>query len=208
LLDRILPGAPVLDVGCWSGFAGRYLAESHRVEVDGIEPDPVMAKEAAQRYRQVINSSIEQALPRLHETHQGHYGTVLLLDVLEHLAWPDKVLGALGRLVRPGGHILVSLPNVAHWTVRRDLLLGRWRYARSGLLDETHLRFFTLASAQELLQSSGWEIVWSDVEVDQPPLVRLGDRSLRLLSRWRTVFGVQLLFDARLPAAHQPSTSR
>jgi hypothetical protein len=180
-------------VGCWSGFNGRFLGSGRGVVVDGVEPDAAMAARAAQTYRRVITKPIEEALPLLAD--DAGYGTLLLLDVLEHLVDPAAVLAELAARF-PDAQALVSIPNVAHWSLRKELLLGRWNYAQSGLMDETHLRFFTRATARALFENSGWVVRDDDVEVGQPPLLRLPESKLRILSRWPNLFGVQILFVA------------
>ena len=95
--------------------------------------------------------------------------------------------------------------------MRKELLLGRWEYQDSGLLDRTHLRFFTFATAEELLRRAGWRITWRGVSVGQPPRVRLSERWLGELKRWPTLFGVQALFEAvpgHIETADQDAASR
>jgi 2-polyprenyl-3-methyl-5-hydroxy-6-metoxy-1,4-benzoquinol methylase len=198
LLERTPHGSSVLDVGCWSGFAGRFLREVRRVEVDGVEPHVAMAQRAERDYRAVYCMPIEQAADELLAA-QREYDVVLFLDVLEHLTAPDDILRRARSLVKPDGRALVSLPNVAHWSVRKELLLGRWRYTDSGLLDRTHLRFFTLARARDLAAQTGWQIVYEDVALTPPPPLRGRSQSqLSLLRRWPELFAVQLLFELRL----------
>src|SRR5262249_51763726 len=79
-------------------------------------------------------------------------------DVLEHLRDPWSVLSWLRTLLAPGGRAVISIPNIAHWTSRRALLRGRFDYADHGLLDRTHLRFFTRASAAELAHRAGFAV--------------------------------------------------
>jgi SAM-dependent methyltransferase len=156
-----------------------------------------MAAVAGRDYGEVYVGGIEQALDELLPDIDGRYDTVLLLDVLEHLVDPWAVLGRCRRLLSEDGRALLSIPNVAHWSVRRDLLRGRWRYQESGLLDRTHLRFFTRATARGLIAESGWAAAWESVSVGQPPLVRLPPRYLRVLEISPSFFGVQFLFEAR-----------
>jgi 2-polyprenyl-3-methyl-5-hydroxy-6-metoxy-1,4-benzoquinol methylase len=207
LLDRIPAGATILDIGCWSGFAGRYLIEQRDATVDGVEPNRAMAALAAELYRDVAETTIEEALNRLLVERAGEYDAILLLDVLEHLVAPADVLRRLVPLVKPSGRACVSVPNIAHWSTRKELLLGRWRYQKSGLLDETHLRFFTFASAESLLLESGWRVSWRSSSLGQPPVLRLPEKWLGVLGRWPTLFGVQALYEAR-PATNYPSASR
>lgn len=206
LLDRVPEGGVVLDVGCWSGFAGRYLQRRRGATVDGIEPHAGMGERAAMAYRHVHATTVEAALTG-DLLLEGTYDAILLLDVLEHLVDPAGVLRAATSKLRPGGVVLASIPNTAHWTMRKQLLLGRWDYADSGLMDRTHLRFFTIRTIRTLFAEAGLE-VWSETyALDQPPIVRLPPARLRRLSRWPGLFAVQVLVEARVPAAG-PATDR
>jgi len=199
MLDRVERGATVLDVGCWSGFAGRYLSASVDAVMDGIEPDREMAARAAETYRDVRAQAAEDAFGAL-AAEGRRYDALLFLDVLEHLVDPAAVLRAALTLTRPGGRAYVSLPNVAHWSVRKSLLLGRFEYTESGLLDATHLRFYTAASARRLLEDAGWAVRWTGASLGPPPLLRLREHQLGVLSRWPGLFAVQLLFEAEARA--------
>src|SRR5204863_1150032 len=94
-------------------------------------------------------------------------------DVLEHMADPWGVLARLSRWVRDGGQVLACIPNVQHYSVLVDLLRGRWEYREEGLLDRTHLRFFTFAGVQDLFTRAGlhvFEVVprwWPDAAFDR-----------------------------------------
>lgn len=198
LLDRVPSGAAVLDVGCWSGFAGRYLGSARNASVDGIEPHAGMAAQAAADYRRVVNAPVEEAFSG-DEFKDRAYDVVLFLDVLEHLVDPAAVLDQAIQRLAPGGRVLVSLPNAAHWSMRKELLLGRWRYTDSGLMDRTHLRFFTLATMRELLTGAGLDIQHEGYAIDRPPLIDLPPERRGLLRRWPQLFAVQGLFDAAVP---------
>jgi 2-polyprenyl-3-methyl-5-hydroxy-6-metoxy-1,4-benzoquinol methylase len=202
LLERIEPGSEVLDIGCWAGGNGRFL-DSRGVTVDGVEPDEEMAALARDIYREVVGSTVEEALPLLVSDRGAAYDAVLFLDVLEHLVDPWRILRESSVLLRPGGRAYVSLPNVAHWSLRKELLLGRWDYRDNGLLDRTHLRFFTVATARHLMEGTGWRICWQAADVDQLPLLRVSDRWLAKLARWPGVFGVQTLIEAQVAANGQ-----
>ena len=199
MLRRIPRGATVLDVGCWDGSMGAFLRSELAATVDGIEPDSGAAARAAVGYRRVIPATVEQAL-ETGDLADGEYDALVFYDVLEHLGDPWSVLTACRQLLRPGGAACVSIPNVAHWSVRKSLLQGQWRYRDSGILDRTHLRFFTRSTARELLEDSGWRVDWESSSVGQPPIIRLPDDLLGHLARWPSMFAVQLLFEAR-PAA-------
>jgi 2-polyprenyl-3-methyl-5-hydroxy-6-metoxy-1,4-benzoquinol methylase len=197
MLERIDHGAVVLDIGCWSGAAGTLLQRERDVVIDGVEPEGAMADRAALHYRRVYRSTIERSIDELIAERRHSYDSLLFLDVLEHLVDPRQVLEASRELLKPGGRALVSIPNVAHWSLRWELLKGSWHYRDNGLLDRTHLRFFTRASALELARDSGWETTWEHAAVGQTPLIRLPESQLAALERWPTLFAVQFLFELR-----------
>jgi 2-polyprenyl-3-methyl-5-hydroxy-6-metoxy-1,4-benzoquinol methylase len=164
ILERVPHGATVLDVGAWTGAHGDWLAERRGATVDGVELRADAAAEA-RNYREMHVGSIED--PSLRDRIGTGYGAVLFLDVLEHLADPGAVLRAAHGWLAPGGVVLCSIPNVAHWRVRLGLLRGRFDYEDSGLLDRTHLRWYTRRTARELVSDAGYEITWEDAVVPQ-----------------------------------------
>lgn len=191
MLEKVPRNARVLDVGCWSGSVGRFLIEHRNATVDGVEPHVGMASLARGSYRNVFVGSIEDFLDRS----RTRYDRILFLDVLEHLAEPIEPLRRSRMLLDEGGRALVSIPNVAHWSVRKALLLGRWQYEECGILDRTHLHFFTLESAAELLISAGWAIRWRSTSLGQPPLISVPEKWLAVLKVWPSLFAVQALFE-------------
>jgi hypothetical protein len=110
---------------------------------------------------------------------------VLLLDVLEHLVQPESVLAQIRGALKENGRLVVSLPNVANISVRLALLLGRFPYAERGILDRTHLHFYTRKSSRALLEDSGWEIVEAKTTVMPLELVlglAAGNRLMRAIT--------------------------
>jgi SAM-dependent methyltransferase len=150
-------GARVLDVGCATGYLGAELAR-RGCRVTGVEADP-LAAERARVHCEAVVGDIEDAACRGELAARAPFEVVLCGDVLEHLRDPWSALGAVAALVAPGGTVVLSVPNVAHWTGRRALARGRFPYAEHGLFDRTHLRFFTRASARELAESAGLRVV-------------------------------------------------
>jgi SAM-dependent methyltransferase len=139
-------GRRALDAGAADGFlAERMTARGWRVTA--VERDPVQAALARGKCEQVVVADLAEAAPRL----EGPFDAVVLGDVLEHLSDPLAVLRPLVRLVADGGVLIASVPNVAHLWVRLQLLAGRFEYAERGILDRTHLRFFTRRSFLDLL---------------------------------------------------------
>jgi 2-polyprenyl-3-methyl-5-hydroxy-6-metoxy-1,4-benzoquinol methylase len=150
-------GGPVLDVGSAQGMLGQSVAGSG-ITLDAVEPQAEWAQLARPHYRNVYCNSIESApLP------EREYAVVVCADVLEHTADPAAVLARLRRAARPDGLFIISVPNVAHFAVRTMLLFGHFPKMQRGILDRTHLQFFTRKTAIELLNGAGLEprTVWA-----------------------------------------------
>jgi GT2 family glycosyltransferase/2-polyprenyl-3-methyl-5-hydroxy-6-metoxy-1,4-benzoquinol methylase len=145
----------VLDVGCGAGALGARLRQRQACEVWGIECDPDAVREARTNLDRVLEAPVAAAIPDLPA---ARFDTLIAADVLEHVPDPWGTLRALAPTLAPGATVLISLPNVQHYAVIRDLLRGRFTYAPAGILDHTHLRFFTRASAVELVRRAGFTI--------------------------------------------------
>jgi SAM-dependent methyltransferase len=142
-------GLRVLDAGC--GFA----TTSERIqqlgnEVTGIEESPVACRVAEKRISRVVQADLLHA-----DLGDERFDVIIFADVLEHVPWPVGVLRNYLRWLKPGGSVIVSLPNVGLWSVRFAHLFGRWEYEETGVLDRTHLRFFTRKNARWLLGECG-----------------------------------------------------
>lgn len=152
----------ILDVGCGAGYFGEFLKlHGHASEVVGIEVDPAAANEASTKLDQVLCANLNQTsvIDVLKDFDKALFDYIVCADVLEHLIDPWNVLSDLVTFLKPGGQVLVSLPNVRHWSVWLPLLLrGHWEYREAGIMDSTHLRFFTRFSAIELLNRAGLDV--------------------------------------------------
>lgn len=149
-----LRGQRVLELGVGDASLTKRMAEAGAV-VDGVEIDERAAALARPHCRHVYVGdldAIDQIVP------EGEYDIVAAADVLEHLKGPEFVLSKLKKYVKRGGLLVVSLPNVANLYVRLNLALGRFPYYRKGILDRTHLHFFTLNSGERLLAKTGWMV--------------------------------------------------
>lgn len=145
----------VLDVGCGAATLGAAIKRRQQAVVHGVEPVAEAAAAAARELDHVWNVPVEAALPLLQD---GFYDCIVLADVLEHLVDPWAVLKALKAKLSPNGCVVVSIPNLLHWQVVSQLIEGRFDYTSEGILDRTHLRFFTRRSVEELLWSAGFRI--------------------------------------------------
>jgi SAM-dependent methyltransferase len=142
----------VLDLGCGAGLvADRLRAAGHHVTGVDLDEDPAVAD----RVDRFVKADLDEGLPPEVGT---DYDVVLAADVFEHLRQPDRLLRELRSVLRPGGVVVASIPNFAHWYPRLRVLAGRFDYDRRGILDRGHLRFFTRASFERLAESAGYEV--------------------------------------------------
>jgi len=156
LLDRIDTNAKsILEFGCGEAPLGEALKKRQRCRVVGIELDAEAAAIAEKRIDAVYRGDVREIVEILHE----QFDWIIGGDIVEHLDEPWTFLAELRRLASPGGHLLLSLPNLANASVVGDLLHGRFDYAYMGLTCVGHLRFFTRQSIADMLTIAGWTVV-------------------------------------------------
>lgn len=147
----------VLDVGCFCGGSGRWIKQKYpNAEVIGIEMLEKAAEVAAQAYDRVIVGTFETVDFAKEGLAPGSVDAIVAADVLEHLYNPWAALQRLRPLLAPGGSIYISLPNIRNLNILIALAKGEWQYAGAGILDITHIRFFTRKQAVEMLSQTGW----------------------------------------------------
>jgi 2-polyprenyl-3-methyl-5-hydroxy-6-metoxy-1,4-benzoquinol methylase len=202
MLEEVPDGARVLDVGCATGYLAARMS-TRNCSVVGFERDPACAAAAEEHCEEVILGDIESESDRARI--RGRFDVVLLGDVLEHLVNPWNALLYTRSLLSSSGLVVVSIPNVAAWPVRLSLLRGSFEYADFGLLDRTHLRFFTRATAYELVRSAGFVVERERFSpIEQPAgrlrrmLPRVTDRAVKaLLGVWPELFAQQFVLRLR-----------
>ena len=151
-------GLRVLDAGC--GFAttsARIQALGN--EVTGIDSSVEAESVAKTRISRFVRADVEDVDAIARELGDVRFDAIIFADMLEHLAWPVAVLKEYVPLLKDDGSLIVSLPNVGLWSVRFAHLAGRWEYEETGVLDRTHLRFFTRKSGQSMLAEAGLSVV-------------------------------------------------
>ncbi|TLN26516.1 class I SAM-dependent methyltransferase [bacterium] len=148
----------LLDIGTASGTLGR-LCQGLGITLNGIEPNPEWAEMARPYYREIFIGSLQEAPAAF----INDANVIVLADVLEHLPEPLSALRDLVEKATPGCTFMLSVPNVANLSVRLALLFGHFDYAERGILDRTHLHFFTSATFFKLLGDAGLEIQRRDV---------------------------------------------
>ncbi len=159
-LDLIEPKTEVLDVGCACGDFGDLLLKRRQCIVTGLEysSDSLNVARAKGVYRELFLTDLENLSSDSSSWQNYQYEYIALLDVLEHLKRPAEVLVQLTRHLALGGGMVISLPNIAHGSIKAGLLVDNFTYTATGIMDETHVRFFTWKSIAEMLAGAGLEI--------------------------------------------------
>jgi len=159
-------GARVLEFGCATGYMSEVLGTRNGCTVTGIEISPEAAEIARERCDRVIVGDAEE-LDYEELFGKERFDAILFVDVLEHLKEPAAVLGRVRPFLSRKGAVIASIPNIAHGSVRLALLAGEFRYRDLGLLDDTHLRFFTREGVRDLFEGSGFVVTsWLHHRVD------------------------------------------
>ncbi|WP_182111774.1 MULTISPECIES: bifunctional 2-polyprenyl-6-hydroxyphenol methylase/3-demethylubiquinol 3-O-methyltransferase UbiG [unclassified Actinotalea] len=166
LLDLVGGGKDVLDVGCSTGYLAEALTQ-RGCTVSGIEYDAEAAELARPHLDRLVVGDLN-TLDLAEAFGERRFEVIVLGDVLEHLADPAPVLGRLVGLLAPGGSVVISIPNVSHGSIRLALLQGSWEYQELGLMDRTHIRFFTRCTLLAMLRGAGLSAVDVRTTVKDP----------------------------------------
>jgi SAM-dependent methyltransferase len=208
------PPGVVLDVGCGGGATGKLIKEKFPgTRVIGIEHNPEAAQYARQFLDDVICGGIEE-IDLARHVDGVRVETVLLLDVLEHLYDPWRALVHVRSWLKAGTRVLASVPNIRNLLTLDDLAAGRWEYGPNGVLDITHVRFFTRDSLQRLFEETGYAVEHMEPLTQPMPIDRLvvARRPGRIVTRnisiaYRSsedledLYALQWMIDARVAAA-------
>ena len=203
-------GEKVLEVGCSAGYFGQKLKEKKGCTVVGVDIDPVVVELARQRTGITVFLS-RTPLPELPEEYCGFFDVVVCADVIEHTNDPWSFIRQLKKYGTKNCRFIFSIPNIAHWSCRFMLFKGEWNYQRFGILDYTHLRFFTLRTAFLLAEESQLDVCRAfytsgqAMEVYQRGLFRLLKRIdlfnvtpgilARLALRFPSLFALQFVME-------------
>ncbi|MHB8109977.1 MAG: class I SAM-dependent methyltransferase [Syntrophorhabdaceae bacterium] len=146
----------ILEVGCAGGATGKELRQRGIDEIIGVEVVEEIAR-SARPYYDALHVGDVETLDLPYE--DGHFDCILYPDVLEHLKDPWNLLIRHNRLLKNEGLIIVSIPNIRHYRIVKKLALkGKWEYSDDGIMDRTHLRFFTLESIRSMIGNAGFDI--------------------------------------------------
>lgn len=152
IIASLIPlGSRVLEIGCGTGILGEALRSRGSYSYEGIEPSEARAKMAKSKGLSIHNMYLDETT--IHQFDK--FDVIVLADVIEHLEAPHRLLSLVSDLMDSKSIVIVSVPNVAHWSIRKDLLSGRFQYTETGILDSTHLRWFTVQSLMDYLKSTG-----------------------------------------------------
>lgn len=172
----ISEGSKVLDVGCGTGVVTEIIRNRTSSDIIGIEPDIDRAKLAAERGLNVYTGYLTLDFIKVH----GPFDYIVFADVLEHLPNPAEIVIMAKEGLKPGGSMVASVPNIAHWFVRMDLLFGKFNYQDCGIMDATHLRWFTRKTISEFFERLGFEITTLKFSVN----IHLPDYYSRFPWKW------------------------
>jgi O-antigen biosynthesis protein len=182
LAKRRVEATRILELGCSAGGTGEKLKRLMKPQIYvGIEFDAKAAEVARSRLDEVHVADLNMASPRDLGLADQRFDLLMALDVLEHLYDPWDVLARWAALLSPGGYVVVSVPNIQNVNIVQDLLTGSFTYTDAGLLDATHIRFFTRKTLTQLLTGAGFvdatihPLVW-DIAIDFNKLRDQGNR--------------------------------
>ncbi len=147
----------VLDVGCGAGNFGAGLKEKFNCEVWGIDISEESVREAQSKLDKAFCGSVTE---KLAEFPDGYFDAIYFNDVLEHLVDPYSLLRDIARKLSPTGVVIASIPNIRHFRTLYKLVVNKdWDYEESGILDRTHLRFFTKNSMLKMFKEQNYEVL-------------------------------------------------
>lgn len=206
VVDAVEQGSRVLEMGANTGYLTERL-NSKGCQVTATEFDKSCLETLQSRAARTQWCDLND-WSTLGDVRHDQFDTVIYADVLEHLLDPVETLAKTLGLVGPGGSVVVSMPNVAFYAIRIDLLRGRFEREDTGILDRTHLHFFTLKSAEAMFREAGWTVRMRHVAEDVPldtKLSRLsgGSRGVKNAkdrfnvwagTRWPELFGYQFVW--------------
>ena len=189
-------------MGCGSGDNARILKEKGKI-VDGVTLSEAEAVEARNHCRNVFIYNLEEGLP---SEIKDKYDAVVCSHVLEHIAYPQKLLRDIHSCFNDkNSKLIIVLPNIMGYRYRFKLMMGKFEYENSGVMDYTHVRWYTFKSAQKLLEDNGYKIekAWADVGVPFYRLLKYSPANVQMLIKSslsilsKGLFGGELLFIAK-----------
>lgn len=173
----------VLELGCATGYMGRYLTTKRGCQVIGVDINPAV--------KPIISGDLNLNSTWLKIKQKGPYDVVFASAILEHLPQPEATLQLIKSVLKPKGKLIVTLPNISHWRQRWERLIGRFEYEAYGQLDRTHLRFFNYWTSQKLLTDAGFKI--KTIKIDPAGGMKYFNW---LVKRWPNLSAHQIAYEA------------
>ncbi len=160
LIRTIEENSRVLDIGCAQGYLGEFLRLKKNCEVVGIDYLPEHIEGARQKnvYKELFQLDLNNLSDEL-DKYSSYFDYILMGDILEHLCNPQKLLNQVKNYLKDSGLLIISIPNISHGSILINLMKNKFEYTLTGLLDNTHIRFFTLESFVEILNKENFEIL-------------------------------------------------
>jgi len=168
IYSLIEPNKKILDFGCSSGYLAKVLKEYKVCNIIGLEINKHDVNLAKRYCDKIINCDIEN-YDWEKDLEDNKYNIAIFADVLEHLKKPQKILERAKPFLNENGYVLISVPNIAHLSIRLELFTGNFRYEQLGILDDTHLKYFTKESIIQTVEEAGFFIDKIDFTVNNIP---------------------------------------
>jgi O-antigen biosynthesis protein len=189
---KVIPmNATILDVGCATGSLGRAIKKYKKPKLlIGIDSDKPALKIASHYYDEVYELDVDGKIT----LHNKHFDCIILADIMEHLKDPETLLRSLKSYLKPRGIMVISVPNILFIINRVNILIGRFEYTDKGIMDRTHLRFFTCRSLRKMLSDNDFEILNFRGYINTRNYLRFADFFAKIMP---DLFAYQLLFVVR-----------
>lgn len=196
MMPFIKSDSRILDVGCGTGKLGGVLQTEKNCQVYGMDISTTAIAEAKHHLYHATAVDIEEETPPFPDR---YFDVIVLGDIIEHLRFPESVFKKLLPLLKPKGVFVVSVPNVANILIRLKLLAGKWQYTETGILDETHVKFYTRKTMLELFDKAGLKIIdltWIPGRYFIKKSKRKTPTKLEILASrlWPCLFATQFIF--------------
>ena len=159
VINKINANSKVLDIGCWKGDLGKYLIDNKNCSVDGIDyHNDVLLRAKNNGYKNTFCINLNCETKNLNDLNLKIYDYIVCADVLEHIVSAESVLKILQKSIDDKTKLIISIPNIAFLKYRILHLLGNFDYTKTGVMDETHVKFYTKKSISKLLKDCGFKI--------------------------------------------------
>lgn len=176
-IEQIQNNSRILEIGCATGFMGNYLIKNKKCTVVGVELGVDEAAEARKNLSKVIVGDVESTMTLRKIAKLEKFDVVFASALIEHLKDPWKALKNWKKFLKKDGCLIISTSNIAHWSMRFRLLNGKFNYESYGILDNTHLRFFTFYTFENLVRECGYTVEYKGIDSvggGYPKISRIG----------------------------------